>query len=216
DNVVGIGCECRVGRTIVVRMASALFFVFVDGFGCGRDFFRRGVLVKDFALLAAGGFVGRAGLGFGNGFFGFFRGLAAGGGFVPVARDFFHVASVNYEFRAVAGIVVDFGIDQRKRNFGHAGGLAVACAREDDVFHLDAAQSFGGLLAEDPGDGVGDIGLATAVRTDDGGDTLAGELHFGAIAERFDAENLNFAKLEQRDTPTIGSTANMRLRERDA
>ena len=94
--------------------------------------------------------------------------------------------------------VVDFGVDEGERDFGHAGGLAVAGAGEDDVFHLDAAEAFGGLLAEDPGDGVRDVGLAAAVGTDDGGDALAGELDFGAVAERFEAENLDFIELEQR------------------
>ena len=213
--LLGSAVRGGVGGAVVIGMASALFFVFVDGLGCGGDFFRRGVLVEDLALLAAGGFVGSAGLGFGDGFFGFFCGLAAGGGFVPVAGDFLDVTSVDDELRAVAGVVVDFRVDQRQRDFGHARRLALAGAGEDDVFHLDAAQSLSGLLAQHPRDGVGDVGLAAAVGADDDGDALAGELHFGAIAERFEAENLDFAKLEQRDTPTVSSTANMGLRERD-
>ena len=96
-----------------------------------------------------------------------------------------------------AGAVVDLGVDEGERDLGHAGGLAVAGAGEDDVFHLDAAEGFGGLFAEDPGDGVGDVGFAAAVGADDGGDAFAGELNLGAITEGFEAEYLNFLELEQ-------------------
>ena len=56
--------------------------------------------------------------------------------------------------------VVHLRVDQRERDFRHAGRFAVARAGEDDVFHLDAAQALGGLLAQHPGDGVGDVRLA--------------------------------------------------------
>ena len=59
-------------------------------------------------------------------------------------------------------------------------------------------RDLGGLLAEHPGDGVGDVGLAAAVGSDDGGDAFAGELDLGAVAERFEAEDLDFLELEQR------------------
>ena len=58
---------------------------------------------------------------------------------------------------------------------------------------------FGGLLAEHPGDGVGDVRFAAAVGPDDGGDAFAGELDFGAVAEGFEAEDLNFLELEHAD-----------------
>ncbi len=98
-----------------------------------------------------------------------------------------------------AGAVVDLGIDQGERDLGHAGGLAVAGAGEDDVFHLDAAEGLGGLLAQNPGDGVGDVGLAAAVGTDDCGDAFAGELDLGAITEGLEAEYLDLLELEQLD-----------------
>src|SRR4029077_7759755 len=47
-----------------------------------------------------------------------------------------------------------------------AGGRAV----EDHVGHFAAAQALGALLAEDPADGIDDVGLAAAVRPDDGRD----------------------------------------------
>ncbi len=95
--------------------------------------------------------------------------------------------------RGVVVAVVDLGVDKGERDLGHAGGFAVAGAGEDDVFHLEAAQALGGLLAEHPGDGVGDVGLAAAVGPDDGGDALAGELDLGAVAEGLEAEDLELS-----------------------
>ena len=57
-------------------------------------------------------------------------------------------------FAFETGAVVDLWVDEGERDLGHAGGLALTGAGEDDVFHLDAAEGLGGLLAEDPGDGV--------------------------------------------------------------
>ena len=62
-------------------------------------------------------------------------------------------------------------------HFGGGGRLARVAAAEDDVFHPLAAQALGALLAHHPGDGVGDVALAAAVRTDDRGHALVeGEL----------------------------------------
>ena len=72
-----------------------------------------------------------------------------------------------------AGAVVDLRVDEGKRDLSHTRGLAVAGARKDNVFHLDAAQGFGRLLAEHPGDGIRYVGFAAAVRSDDGGDAFA-------------------------------------------
>jgi hypothetical protein len=52
------------------------------------------------------------------------------------------------------------------------------------------------LLAEDPVDGVGDIGLAAAVGANDDRDAFSRELDFSTIAEGFEAENLDFFQLE--------------------
>ncbi len=93
--------------------------------------------------------------------------------------------------------VVDLGVDEGQRDLGHTGRLAVACSGEDDVLHLDASEGLGGLLAEDPGDGVRDVGLAAAVGSDDGGDAFAGELDLGAITKGLEAEYLDLLELEQ-------------------
>ena len=146
--------------------------------------------------------------------------LRAGGGFgargvlVPVAdhlRGSRTGHRVGGEVLRVAA-VVDVRIDERERNLGHAGGLAVARAGEDDIFHLDAAQAFGRLLAQYPGDRVGNIGLSAAIGADNGGDAFPGKLHLGAVAEGFEPEDLNFLELEQRcgDLAEMGRGANHR------
>nr|BFE68447.1 hypothetical protein GCM10020092_017480 [Actinoplanes digitatis] len=58
----------------------------------------------------------------------------------------------------------------REGHLGAAERGAVGGAGEDDVLHLAAAQRLGALLAEDPCDGVDDVGLAGAVRTHHTGD----------------------------------------------
>ena len=95
---------------------------------------------------------------------------------------------------------VNFRINQSQGNFGHSGGIAVAGAGEDHVFHARAAQRLGRLLAQHPGDRVGDVRLAAAVRPDDGGDAFAMEFQFGAIAERLEPQDLQLLEFEQNDS----------------
>ena len=75
-----------------------------------------------------------------------------------------------------------------ERNFAHAHRFAAIGAVEDHIGHFATAQGLGGLLAEHPADGVGDVGFAAAVGTDDGGDTGL-EVQSGLIRERFKAKN---------------------------
>ena len=103
--------------------------------------------------------------------------------------------------------VVDLGIDQGERDLGHSGGLAVAGAGEDDVLHADAAQALGGLLAQHPHDGVGDVRLAAAVGADHGGDAVSRQMDLRAVAERLEAEHLDLFELEQTTPP--GTTARL-------
>ena len=77
-------------------------------------------------------------------------------------------------------------------------GLPRRGAREDDVFHRLAAQRLGGLLAEHPEHGVGDVGLARAVGADD--DRHAGlELHHAPVGEGL--EPLEYERLEVHGPP---------------
>ena len=79
----------------------------------------------------------------------------------------------------VIGVVEDEG------DLGEADGIACRGAREDDVLHRLAAQLLGALLAQDPQDGVGDVGLAAAVGAHDHGQAGI-EDHGGLIGEGFE------------------------------
>jgi hypothetical protein len=137
--------------------------------GCGGvdvcGFFRR-----------AFGLVGCTGLGLGDGLFGLLRSFGAQSRLVPVAGgvdggDGVRGAGEDFALAFGEGVaVVHVGIDEGERDLSHAQRLAVAGAGEDNVLHLDAAEALGGLLAEHPGDGVSDIGLAAAVGADDNRD----------------------------------------------
>ena len=93
----------------------------------------------------------------------------AHGRFVPIVVGEI-VLNVNLGLKYVA---VDFGIDEGERDLGHAGRLALARARENDVLHVDAAQQSRRLLAQHPRNGVGNVRLAAAVRTNNGGYAVA-------------------------------------------
>src|SRR5260221_12506461 len=78
-------------------------------------------------------------------------GAGADGGLVPVVRDvglWQFVLDIDFCRRVGIAAAVGLRVDQRQRDFGHAGGLAVAGAGENDVFHARAAQRLGRLLAE--------------------------------------------------------------------
>ena len=64
---------------------------------------------------------------------------------------------------------------QVQDDFSHATGFAIARALKDDVFHFGAAQVLDALLAQDPGDSVGNIALAAAIRADNAGYAITSE-----------------------------------------
>ena len=140
------------------------------------------------------------GLSFLDGAFRFRRRLGADFGFIPVFFGRKFVLNLNLGGRIRVRPSINFGIDQSQGHFRHSGGIAVAGAGEDHVFHARAAQRLGRLLTEHPGDGVGDVRLAAAVRADDGGDAFAMEFQFGAIAERLESQNLQLLEFEQNDS----------------
>ncbi len=193
-NVRGDGADRRGGRGRgdVVRGQREDGFVVGEGDGDDVDF-----RARDFD------FFGLAGLGVFDGLFGGLRRRGRGWRLRPSRRRCWLrgkiVLDVDFGGRVGVGAVVGFGVDQGQRHFGHAGGLAVARAGEDDVFHAGAAQGLGRLLAQHPGDGVGNIRLAAAVGADDGRHTVPVELEFGAVAERLEPENLKPLQFEQRE-----------------
>ena len=76
-------------------------------------------------------------------------------------------------------------------------------AVENAVGHALGAQRFVALLAQDPGNGVHDIGLAAAVGSDDAGKPGAAEGDLRFFAERFEAHQFDFAQFKQ-DFPFYG------------
>ena len=75
-----------------------------------------------------------------------------------------------------------------ERDFGHAERLARIGAIEYNIGHLAAAEGLGRLFAQNPPDGVGDIGFAAAVWADDRRDAgLKIQRRF--VRERFEPEH---------------------------
>ena len=65
------------------------------------------------------------------------------------------------------------GIVNDQRHLGKAHGPALFGAAEDYILHLGAAKLAAVLLAHDPADGIGYIGLSGPIGAHDGGDVLA-------------------------------------------
>ena len=127
----------------------------------------------------------------------FFRSLGANSCLIPIIS---RQVVFDFNLRRLAGIaaVIQLGVNQRQRHFRHAGRLAIACARKDDIFHARSAQGFGRLLAQYPGNGIRNIRLPATIGTDDGGHTVSMEFELGAITKRFEPENLKLLQFEQR------------------
>jgi hypothetical protein len=85
-------------------------------------------------------------------------------------------------------------------HLGHPEGLAALRAGEDDVLHRLAAQALGAALAEDPDDRVGEVALAAAVGTDDGGE-LPGEAEAGGVQERLEPGQVEAVELQHAAAP---------------
>ncbi len=90
-------------------------------------------------------------------------------------------------------IAVAVGRSQRERYFAHRQRPAARRALEDDVVHGLAADVRSAVLAEDPDDGVADVGLTAAVRADDGRHRRR-EGKLGRIVERFEAVDFQFVE----------------------
>ena len=103
-------------------------------------------------------------------------------------------------------------------DFSHATWFAVSRALEDHILHGAAAQMLDALLAQDPGDGVRDIALATAVGSDNGGNSLPSEEYFGVVREGFETGNLEAFQFEHAKIVCccLKSRPEYRIREGDA
>src|SRR6185369_3328313 len=92
--------------------------------------------------------------------------------------------------------LVDLIANEVHHDFGHAAWLPVARALKDDVFHLAAAQVLHALLAQNPGNRIGDVAFTAAVRTDDGGYPVSCEDYFGVVGEGFEAGDFQALEFE--------------------
>src|SRR5437867_1746300 len=88
----------------------------------------------------------------------------------------------------------------------HVHRPAPGRALEDDVFHLAAAQQARRLLAQDPADGIGDVGLAAAVRPHDRGDSRF-ERQLDRARERLEARQLESGQPHGVVSPAIRVTS---------
>ena len=95
--------------------------------------------------------------------------------------------------RLVAGGENMLRVVDDQRHLREAHLVALLRTAEDDVLHLGAPELAAVLLAHDPADGVGDVGLAGAVGTYNGRDILP-EVQYRLIGERF--EPLYFQSLK--------------------
>src|SRR5262249_26384818 len=148
------------------------------------------------------GGIERSGLDFSHGSICGFGGRGAGSGLIPIVLTERHLV-LDIDLRLVSrGAFVDLGIDQRERNLGHTRGLAFATAGKDHILHARATQALGGLFAQHPGDGVGDIGLPTTIGAHHRGNTFTRKLQFGPVTEGLESKDLQPLQFEQRPTPS--------------
>ena len=111
------------------------------------------------------------------------------GGIAIEATGDFDAFAVNGQFAVLIG--------EGQGDFGHAHGFTGARAVEDDIEHGVAAEGFGGHFAEDPFDGVDDVGFAAAVGADDAGDAVV-EDEFGVVGEGFEAGEFEAGEFQGR------------------
>ena len=107
------------------------------------------------------------------------------------------------------GFEGDFAIGHGHDHFGHAVGLAAVGAVEDDVGHFATAKSFGGSFAEDPADGVDDIGFAAAIGTDDAGNAGV-EFEMSFIGERLEALDIEGFEVHEELVPSLRKRSSFR------
>lgn len=74
-----------------------------------------------------------------------------------------------------------------QRGLSELARFAAGRTVEDDVDHVLAAETLGGLVAENPLERIDDIALAAAVGADNAGNAL-GEVEPGAVGEALKAE----------------------------
>src|SRR2546423_13907010 len=85
-------------------------------------------------------------------------------------------------------------------DFSHSAWRAIARALKDDILHLAAAQMLHALLAQPPGDRVGNIALAAAIRSDNARYSLTGEDEVSVVRKGLESSDFEASKLEHRQS----------------
>ena len=97
---------------------------------------------------------------------------------------------------AVGDRQVAVAVVEEEGDLGDVDRPAGGGALEDDVFHLAAAEQAGRLLAQDPAHRVGDVRLAAAVGTDDGGHAFL-EGQRDGVGEGLESGELELGQLHE-------------------
>jgi hypothetical protein len=97
----------------------------------------------------------------------------------------------------------EFRINQGQRDFSEAQRGPLGGPVKYAIRHSFGAERFVALLAQNPRNGIDDIGLTAAIRADDAGEPAAAEGNMRLYAERFEANELDFAQFKQ-DFPFYG------------
>jgi len=74
-------------------------------------------------------------------------------------------------------------------HFGHPASGSVARTLKDDILHLRTTQVLNPLLAENPGDGIGNVAFTAAIGPDDGSYAIPSKEYFGVISEGLESSD---------------------------
>src|SRR6185437_14856356 len=83
-----------------------------------------------------------------------------------------------------------------QHDFRHTARLTIARALKDHVLHLAAAQVLHPLFAQNPGDSVGHVALAAAVRPDNRSYPVTSEAKVSMVREGLESCDFETLKLE--------------------
>src|SRR5258708_2357603 len=111
---------------------------------------------------------------------------------------------IRYSLRP--GAFGQLGIFQSDGDFGESQRRTLGGAIENAIGHALGTERFVTLFAENPGNGIHDVGFAAAVRPDDAGRAGPAECDNGSFTKRFKANDFNFSQLQQ-DVPFWSSTS---------
>src|ERR1700674_4349093 len=106
----------------------------------------------------------------------------------------------------VAGGFGKLGIFHSDGDFGESQRRALGGAVKNAIGHALGTERLVALFAENPGNGIHDVGFAAAVWPDDAGRAGPAERNYGALAKRLKANDFHFSQLQQ-DVPFWSSTS---------